>query len=106
MSSTASVHSAKEGSLAERAQPVETVDEYEDAERNFQPNSLEFWTVIISMYLSVFLVALVIFSVQFQTYMSSLHASRIGRSLQWLFHASPTNSTLSRTSVGMAVPIS
>ena len=103
MSSTASVHSAKEVPPAERAQPVETVDEYEDAEKNFQPKSLKFWTIIIAMYLSIFLVALVSFAVQLQTYMSSLHASRIGLSLQRPFHASPTNSTLSRTSVGMAV---
>ena len=63
MSSTASVHSAKEGPPAERVQPVETVDEYEDAEKNFQPKSLRFWTIITSMYLSIFLVALVIFAV-------------------------------------------
>lgn len=58
MSSTASVHSAKE---VERAQPV---DEYEDAEKNFQPKSLKFWTIVIGMYLSIFLVALVSFAVQ------------------------------------------
>ena len=64
MSSTASVHSAKEVPPAEQAQPVETVDEYEDAEKNFQPKSLRFWTIIISLYLSIFLVALVSFTVQ------------------------------------------
>lgn len=68
MSSTASVHSAKEVSPAERIQPVETVDEYEDAEENYQPNSLKFWMIIIGVYLSIFLVALVIFAVQVQTY--------------------------------------
>lgn len=73
MSSTASVHSAKDVSPAERAQPVETVDEYEDAEKNFQPKSLKFWAIIIGMYLSIFLVALVSFIVQHQTHRSSLH---------------------------------
>ena len=95
MSSVASVPPA------ERAQPV---DEYEDAERNFQPKSLKFWTIIIGVYLSIFLVALVIFAMRLQTFMSSLHASRIELLLQRPFHASPTNSTLSKTSVGMAVP--
>ena len=70
MSSTASVHSVKEVPSAERAQPVETVDEYEDAEKNFQPKSLKFWTIIIGVYLSIFLVALVSFAVQLQTYKS------------------------------------
>ena len=64
MSSTASVHSAKDVSPVERAQPVKTVDEYEDAEKNFQPKSFKFWTIIIGMYLSIFLVALVSFIVQ------------------------------------------
>lgn len=53
MSSTASMPPA------ERAQPAESIDEYEDAEKNFQPKSLKFWTIIIGMYLSIFLVALV-----------------------------------------------
>lgn len=104
MSFTASVHSAKEVPPAERAQPVETVDEYEDAEKNFQPKSLKFWTIVIGMYLSIFLVALVSFAVQLQTCTSSLHASRIELLLQQPFHASPMSSNLSRTSVGMAVP--
>ena len=104
MSYTASVHSPKEVPPVERAQLVETVDEYEDAEKNFQPKSLKFWTIIIGMYLSIFLVALVNFAVRLYTHTSSLHASRIELSLQRPFHASPTNSTLSRTSVGMAVP--
>ncbi|KAI9812037.1 MAG: hypothetical protein M1827_004929 [Pycnora praestabilis] len=47
MSSTASVHSAKEVPQAEPAQPVETVHKYKDAEKKFQPMSLKFWTVII-----------------------------------------------------------
>ena len=74
MSSTASVHSAKEVPPTKRALPVETVDEYEDAEKNFQPKSLKFWTIIIGVYLSIFLVALVSFAVQLPTYMASLHA--------------------------------
>lgn len=52
------MHSAKEVPPAEEAQPVGIVDEYEDAETNFQPKSLKFWTIIIGVYLSIFLVAL------------------------------------------------
>jgi hypothetical protein len=37
----------------------EKVNEYEDAEKNFQPKSLKFWMIMIGMYLSLFLVALV-----------------------------------------------
>lgn len=62
MASTASV------SPAERTQPGETVDEYEDAENNFQPKSLKFWTIMIGVYLSIFLVALVSFAVHLQAY--------------------------------------
>lgn len=40
-------------------QPVDDADEYEDAEKNFQPKSPKFWLVIVGMYLSIFLVALV-----------------------------------------------
>ena len=40
-------------------QADEKVNEYEDAENNFQPKSLKFWTIMIGMYLSIFLVALV-----------------------------------------------
>ena len=74
MSPTASVHSAKEAPTAERAQPAETVDEYEDAEKNFQPRSPKFWSIIIGMYLSIFLVALVtsLYNKHFQTDLSKL----------------------------------
>jgi hypothetical protein len=37
---------------------------YEDAENNFQPKSLKFWTIIIGMYLSIFSLS---FAVQLQT---------------------------------------
>jgi hypothetical protein len=60
MSSTASVQSsADQAPAAEPAQPVDEFGEYGDAETNFQPKSLKFWTIIIGMYLSIFLVALV-----------------------------------------------
>lgn len=35
------------------------VDEYADAERNSQPKTLKFWAIMIGMYLSIILVALV-----------------------------------------------
>lgn len=41
---------------------TESVDmqaEYGDAERNYQPRSLKFWTIMVGMYLAMFLVALV-----------------------------------------------
>jgi hypothetical protein len=37
----------------------EEADEYEDAEKNYQPKSLKFWSIMMSLYLSVFIVALV-----------------------------------------------
>ena len=104
MSTIASVYSAKEVSTAEQAQPVDISDEYEDAEKNFQLKSFKFWTIIIGMYLSIFLVALVIFAINLHTYMSSLRTSRTELLLQRRFHALLTNSNLSRTSAGMAVP--
>ncbi|PMD20653.1 putative aflatoxin efflux pump [Hyaloscypha hepaticicola] len=33
-------------------------DQYEDAEKNYQPKSLKFWTIIVATYLSLFLVGL------------------------------------------------
>ena len=62
MSPTASVYSTKELPSADWPQPPHSVNEYEDAEHNYQPKSLKFWTVIIGMYLSFFLVALVSFA--------------------------------------------
>ena len=59
MSPSDPVLSAKERPPAEHAQPEETVDEYDDAERSYQPKTLKFWTIIIGSYLSIFLVALV-----------------------------------------------
>ena len=67
MSPTASVYSTKELPSAECHQPSNPVNEYEDAERNYQPKSLKFWTVIVGMYLSFFLVALVSFAVRLET---------------------------------------
>ena len=53
MSSKASVQSA------DQAPAADELNEYKDAEKNFQLKSLKFWTIIIGMYLSIFLVALV-----------------------------------------------
>jgi hypothetical protein len=39
--------------------PEQPPDEYADAERNYQPRSLKFWSIILGMYLAIFLVALV-----------------------------------------------
>ena len=63
MSPTATLYSTKELPSAESPQSPNPVNEYEDAERNYQPKSLKFWTVIIGMYMSIFLVALVSFAV-------------------------------------------
>ncbi|TVY38947.1 Rubrofusarin-specific efflux pump [Lachnellula subtilissima] len=40
------------------AQQQSVDDEYEDAEKNYQPKSLKFWTLLAGVYLSIFLVAL------------------------------------------------
>ncbi|KIW72513.1 hypothetical protein PV04_00698 [Phialophora macrospora] len=69
MSPTASPSSyAKELPPVQHAPPVdrqtdakkkhEPANEYEDAEKNFQPRSLKFWAIIVGIYLSIFLVAL------------------------------------------------
>ncbi|MCJ1399896.1 hypothetical protein MMC11_003099 [Xylographa trunciseda] len=42
--------------------PYDEEDEYGDAEKNFQPKSPRFWMIIIGMYASIFLVALVNFA--------------------------------------------
>ena len=52
MSSANSVQSTKPGP------PVDHQDEYADAEKNFNPKSPKFWILIISVYASIFLVAL------------------------------------------------
>lgn len=59
MSTTASIQSANQAPAAKSAQPVDKINEYEDAEKNYQPKSLKFWTIIIGMYTSIFPVALV-----------------------------------------------
>ena len=104
MAPTASVYSTKELPSADWPQPPNPKNEYEDAERNYKPKSIKFWTVIIGMYLSFFLVALVSLAIPLLIYILSLHILRIEPSLPQPFLASPTSSNLSRTSAGMAVP--
>ncbi|KAK0610960.1 major facilitator superfamily domain-containing protein [Immersiella caudata] len=48
----------KSSERTEAAGSADSLDEYADAEVNFQPRSLKFWTIIIGMYLALFLVAL------------------------------------------------
>jgi hypothetical protein len=50
---------ANMASTTKHAKPLEQPDEYADAERNYQPKSLKFWSIILGMYLAIFLVALV-----------------------------------------------
>lgn len=59
MSSTASSNDVKHATATGEAQSLEPVNEYEDAEKNFQPKSIKFWSIMIGMYLSFFLVGLV-----------------------------------------------
>jgi hypothetical protein len=59
MSSTASSNDIKQANATGEAQSLEPVNEYEDAEKNFQPKSIKFWSIMIGMYLSFFLVGLV-----------------------------------------------
>ncbi|KEF59481.1 uncharacterized protein A1O9_04325 [Exophiala aquamarina CBS 119918] len=58
MSSTASVDDAKQATTAGEAQSRDPVNEYEDAEKNFKPKSIKFWSIMTGMYLSFFLVGL------------------------------------------------
>jgi MFS family permease len=58
-SSTASSGHSSSDEAPTAKKPAQSVDdEYEDAEKNYQPKSLKFWTIMISVYLSTFLVAL------------------------------------------------
>ena len=57
MSSAGPLQSSQRAPKAPR--PFDEDDEYGDAEKNFQPRSPRFWTIIIGMYASIFLVALV-----------------------------------------------
>jgi hypothetical protein len=43
---------------AEKPTEQSNKDEYEDDEKNYQPRSLKFWTILLGTYLSLFLVAL------------------------------------------------
>ncbi|KAH8664706.1 azole resistance protein [Xylariales sp. PMI_506] len=40
------------------APPKSPINEYEDTEKNYQPKSLKFWSIMIGMYLSIFIVAI------------------------------------------------
>lgn len=58
-----SAHSLQSAQLTPEApRPFDEDDEYGDAEKNFQPRSSSFWVIIIGMYASNFLVALVSFA--------------------------------------------
>jgi len=58
-SSTASSGQSSADQAPTADKPAQLVDDqYEDAEKNYQPKSLKFWTIMIGMYLSIFLVAL------------------------------------------------
>ncbi len=59
MSSIASLSKADHAPGAEKNRPLGEADEYLDAEKNFQPKSFKFWTIMMGIYLSIFLVALV-----------------------------------------------
>jgi MFS family permease len=39
-------------------EPARQDEEYADAEKNFQPRTLKFWLIMVSIYISIFLVAL------------------------------------------------
>ena len=57
MSPTGSLQTAQHESKVPH--PYDEDAEYEDAERSFQPRSPRFWMIIIGVYASIFLVALV-----------------------------------------------
>ncbi|KAK5056133.1 hypothetical protein LTR84_012686 [Exophiala bonariae] len=61
MSPTASpsMDNVTEMTTSEKAQSLDPVDEYEDAEKNYKPKSIKFLSIMIAMYMSFFLVGLV-----------------------------------------------
>lgn len=59
MSSTAFSDDVKQANVAREALSLDPVNEYEDAEKNWNPKSIKFWSIMIGMYLSFFLVGLV-----------------------------------------------
>ena len=103
MSSTASLPDADKVPPAELGRPLDELDEYADAEKNFQPKSLKFWTIMIGMYMSIFLVALVS-SLQGSTAPGLRLNNRIEPLLRRPFQKSPTSSTRSKILAGMVVP--
>lgn len=57
--STLSQMSADQSPTTNKSAQQQSVDdEYEDAEKNYQPKSLKFWTLLAGVYLSIFLVVL------------------------------------------------
>ena len=59
MSPSASIHSTDKPVADEPTKTAENLNDYDEAEENYQPKSLKFWAIMIGMYLSIFLVALV-----------------------------------------------
>ena len=57
MSPTKSLQTAQHESKI--PQPYDEDADYDNAERNFQPRSPKFWMIMIGVYASIFLVALV-----------------------------------------------
>ncbi len=56
---TASSEQLSADKVSIHEKPVRSVDnEYEDAEKNYQPKSIKFWSIMIGIYLSMFIVAL------------------------------------------------
>lgn len=59
----ASESSTDPAPATQNVEPTNQRNEYHDAEQNYQPTSLKFWTVMLGMYFSIFLVALVCFDI-------------------------------------------
>jgi hypothetical protein len=62
MSPPASMQSTDQASAngKPKEEPIDQQNEYEDAEKNYNPKSPRFLTIMAGMYLAIFLVALVI----------------------------------------------
>ena len=63
MSPETSIPDAEKSRMAaEPAPSPDELDEYGDAEKKYQPRSPKFWAIIMGVYFSIFLVALVKFT--------------------------------------------
>ena len=72
---------ASRSSVERQEATNEPVNEYEDAEKNYNPKSLKFWSILGGMYLAMFLVALVRTSLHLLAWLQYLGPLQLLRAL-------------------------